>query len=135
MSSTQHRGRQLCYLRQPGAAGGVEEIDEFDKPKDMIQITWKQLPEFIPIFRQTFHDKKEFLSDAEINELECILSEYKQIENAIREHILMSSMTYDAFNHPDEDYLKTIYPSDVINNMPDWIRKYLSGTESQKACD
>mgnify|MGYP000958630215 FL=1 len=44
-------------------------------------------------------------------------------------------MTYDALNHPDEDYLKSIYPSDVIKNMPEWIRKYLSSEESQKACD
>ena len=48
---------------------------------------------------------------------------------------MRSPMTYDALNHPDEDYLKSIYPSDVIKNMPEWIRKYLSSEESQKACD
>lgn len=117
------------------AAGGVEEIDEDDEPKDIIQITWKQLPDIIPVFRQTLNEKKEFLSDAEINELKNILSYYKQIQFDICERILMSSMTYDAVNHPDEDYIKSLYPSDVIRNMPEWIRKYLSSKESQKACE
>ncbi|CDB63837.1 unknown [Clostridium clostridioforme CAG:132] len=61
--------------------------------------------------------------------------DYKQIEFAIRERILMSPMTFDALNHPDEDYLKSIYPSDVIKNMPEWIRKNLSSKASQKACE
>ena len=117
------------------AAGGVDEIDEYDEPKDIIQITWKQLPDIIPVFRQTLNDKKEFLSDAEINELKNILSDYQQIQFSIRTRILMSPMTYDALNHPDEDYLKSIYPSDVINNMPEWIRKDLASKESKKACD
>ena len=60
---------------------------------------------------------------------------YEQIQFAVRERILMSPMTYDALNHPDEEYLKLIYPSDVIKNMPDWIRHHLSSEESQKACD
>ena len=47
----------------------------------------------------------------------------------------MSPMTFDALNHPDEDYLKSIYPSDVIKNMPEWIRKNLSSKASQKACE
>lgn len=117
------------------AAGGVEEINEEDEPKDIIQITWEQLPDIIPVFRQTFNDKKEFLSDAEINELKNILSDYEQIQFAIRERILMSPMEYDALNHPDEDYLKSVYPSDVIKNMPEWMRKSLSSKESQKACE
>lgn len=44
-------------------------------------------------------------------------------------------MTYDALNHPDEEYLRNLYPSDVLDNMPDWMRKYLASTESQKACE
>lgn len=115
------------------AAGGVEEVDEDDKPKDIIQITWNQLPDIIPVFRRTLNDKKEFLSDVEINELKNILSDYKQIQFTILKRILMSPMTYDALNHPDEDFLKSIYPSDVISNMPEWIRKYLSSKESKKA--
>lgn len=117
------------------AAGGIEDIDEDDKPRDIIQITWSQLPDIIPVFTQTLNDKKEFLSDLEINELKNILSEYKDIEFAVRQRILLSPMTYDVLNHPDEDYLKMIYPSDVIRNMPEWIRKNLSTKESERACE
>lgn len=117
------------------AACGVEEIDEYAEPKDIIQITWEQLPEIIPIFRRTLDDKKEFLSEAEINELEYIFSEYKEIQFVIRKRILMSPMTYDALNHPDEDFLKSFYPADIIRNMPEWMRKELASKESQKACE
>lgn len=75
------------------------------------------------------------MSDLEINELKNILSEYKDIEFAVRQRILLSPMTYDVLNHPDEDYLKMIYPSDVIRNMPEWIRKNLSTKESERACE
>ena len=44
-------------------------------------------------------------------------------------------MTYDALNHPDEEYLKSIYPEDVIKNMPEWIRKYWSSKESKRVCE
>ena len=135
MQMTPHQRARKKAHEEFLAAGGAEEIDACEKPKDIIQITWKQLPEIIPVFRQTLHEKKEFLSDGEIVELENILSEYKEIQFAVRERILLSSMTYDAINHPDEAYLKSVYPSDVIGNMPEWIRKYLSSIESQKACD
>ncbi len=115
-------------------AGGTEEMDEDDEPKDIIQITWRELPHIIPIFRQTLKEKKEFLSDEEIDELKNIFSEYEQIRFAVEERILLSPMTYDALNHPDEEYLRSIYPEDVIKNMPEWIRKYLSSKESEKAC-
>lgn len=117
------------------AAGGEDDIDEDDRPKDVIEITWKQLPKLIPVLKKTLDDKKEFLGDEEIYELKCILSDYKQIRFAIQERILLSPMTYDSLNHPDEDYLKSIYPADVLKNMPEWIRKHLASEESQRACD
>ena len=134
MRQTPHQRAEQKAYEEYIAAGGMEELDEDDKPKDIIQIMWEQLPEIIPVFSQTLNDKKEFLSDAEIEELKIILSDYHGIQLVIRERILMSPMTYDALNHPDEDNLKSIYPSDVIKNMPDWIRRYLSSKESQKAC-
>lgn len=135
MQLTPHQRAEKKAHEEFIAAGGVEEIDEDDEPKDIIQITWKQLPELIPVFKQTLNDKKEFLSEAEINELKNIFSDYSQIQFAIRKRVLMSPMTYDALNHPDEDYLKSIYPSDVIKNMPEWMRKELGSKESQKACE
>ena len=44
-------------------------------------------------------------------------------------------MTYDALNHPDEEYLINLYPLDVLKNMPDWMKKYLASKGSQKACE
>lgn len=116
------------------AAGGIEEIDEYDQPKDIIQVTWEQLPEIMPVFKQTLNDKKQFLSDIEIDELERIVLEYEQIQFRIYERILLSPMSYDALNHPDEKFLSSIYPNDILKNMPAWIRKSLSIIESQKAC-
>lgn len=134
MQLTPHQRAEKKAHEEFISAGGVEGIDEDDEPKDIIQITWKQLPELIPVFKQTLNDKKEFLSEAEINELKSIFSEYKEIQFAIQNRILLSPMTYDALNHPDEEHLKTIYPSDVIKNMPEWMRKELASKESQKAC-
>ena len=116
------------------SAGGIEEIDD-DEPKDIIQITWEELPKLIPVLKSTIDDKKEFLSDKEINGIKGILVDYEQIKFGVRNYILLSSMTYDALNHPDEEYLRNLYPSDVLNNMPGWMRKHLASTESQKACE
>lgn len=135
MKMTLHQRAEKKAYEEFVAAGGIKEIPEYDKPKDIIQITWQQLPELIPVLKRTFNDKKEFLSDEEIIELKCILTDYEHIQSEIQICIMRSQMTYDALNHPDEDYLKSIYPSDVIKNMPEWIRKYLSSEESQKACD
>lgn len=88
----------------------------------------------MPVFKQTLNDKKQFLSDIEIDELGCIVLEYEQIQFYIYERILLSPMGYDVLNHPDENFLASIYPNDIIKNMPAWIRKSLSRIESQKAC-
>lgn len=88
----------------------------------------------MPVFKQTLNDKKQFLSDIEIDELGCIVLEYEQIQFYIYERILLSSMGYDVLNHPDENFLASIYPNDIIKNMPAWIRKSLSRIKSQKAC-
>ena len=52
----------------------------------------------MPVFKQTLNDKKQFLSDIEIDELESVISEYKQIQSFIYRRILMSPMYYDALN-------------------------------------
>ena len=135
MQMTPHQRAEKKAYEEFVAAGGIDERNEDEKPKDRIQITWEQLPDIIPVFRRTFEEKKEFLNDAEIWELERILSEYEEIQHVIRERILMSPMIYDALNHPDETYLESSYPLDVIKNMPDWVRKHLASMESQKACE
>ena len=135
MKLTPHQRAEKKAHEEFVAAGGIEEIDEYDQPKDIIQITWEQLPNMMPIFKQTFNDKKQFLSDIEIYELESIVSEYKQIQSFIHNRVLMSPMYYDVFIHPDENYLASIYPNDILKNMPAWIKKFLSSTESKKACE
>lgn len=135
MKLTPHQRAEKKAHEEFVAAGGIEEIDEYDQPKDIIQITWEQLPNMMPIFKQTFNDKKQFLSDIEIYELESIVSEYKQIQSFIHNRVLTSPMYYDVLNHPDENYLASIYPNDILKNMPAWIKKFLSSTESKKACD
>lgn len=135
MKLTPHQRAEKKAHEEFVAAGGIEEIDEYDQPKDIIQITWERLPNMMPIFKQTLNDKKQFLSDIEIDELESIISEYKQIQSFIHRRILMSPMYYDVLNHPDENYLASIYPNDILKNMLAWIRKSLSSTESQKACE
>lgn len=135
MKLTPHQRAEKKAHEEFVAAGGIEESDEYDQPKDIIQITWERLPNLMPVFKQTLNDKKQFLSDIEIDELESIISEYKQIQSFIYKRILMSPMCYDALNHPDENYLASIYPNNILKNMPAWIRKYLSSTESQKACE
>lgn len=117
------------------AAGGIDEFEELNKPKDVIEITWGLLPELIPVLKKTIEEKKEFLSDEEITELKNILSDYEQIQFEIKRRILEYPMAYDALNHPDEDYLKSFYPADVLKNMVDWVKKSLASKESQKACD
>lgn len=135
MKLTPHQRAEKKAHEEFVAAGGIEEIDEYDQPKDIIQITWEQLPNMMAIFKQTFNDKKQFLSDIEIYELESIVSEYKQIQSFIHNRVLTSPMYYDVLNHPDENYLASIYPNDILKNMPAWIKKFLSSTESKKACD
>ena len=135
MKLTPHQRAEKKAHEEFVAAGGIEEIDEYDQPKDIIQITWERLPNMMPIFKQTFNDKKQFLSDIEIHELQSVISEYKQIQSFIYRRIMMSPMYYDALNHLDENYLASIYPNDILKNMPAWIRKFLSRTESQKACE
>lgn len=135
MKLTPHQRAEKKAHEEFVAAGGIEKIDEYDQPKDIIQITWEQLPNMMPIFKQTFNDKKQFLSDIEIYELESIVSEYKQIQSFIHNRVLMSPMYYDVLNHPDENYLASIYPNDILKNMPAWIKKFLSSTEGKKACE
>ena len=135
MQLTPHQRAENKAYEEYVAAGGREEKTEEDKPKDIIQTIWREIPEIIPVFKRTISEKKEFLSEKEIEELEIILSEYETIRFAVKERILMSPMTYDALNNPDEEYLKSIYTANVIKNMPEWIKTDLARKESEKACE
>lgn len=135
MQLTPHQRAENKAYEEYLAAGGSEKKSEAYKPKDIIQTTWREIPEIIPVFKRTISEKKEFLSEKEIEELEIILSEYETIRFAVKDRILMSPMTYDALNNPDEEFLKSIYSANVIKNMPEWIKTDLARKESKKACE
>lgn len=109
----------------------TEDMDELDQPKDVVLSTWNQLPKIIPILKETYEEKKEFLSDAELVELECILEDYKIIRFTVKNR-LMDFFLYDALNHADEEYLRNLYPKNIINNMPDWMKSRMASNESEK---
>lgn len=134
MQNTPFQRAEIKAREEFRSAGGVEEFYD-EEPKDIIQITWEELPKLIPVLRTAINDKKEFLSDKEIIVISAILADYEQIRFSVRDYILLSPMTYDALNHPDEEYLRKLYPSVVLKNMPDWVRNHLASTESQKACE
>lgn len=107
-------------------------IDEFEEPKDVIEATWEQLPNIMPIFKDTLENKKAFLSDKEINALESIVnSDYKQIWNEVHMLLMMSPLFHNVMNHPDEEYID--YPRNIKVDMPAWVKKHIAQNENQKA--
>lgn len=108
------------------AAGGVEELDAEDQPKDLIQATWQQIPEIIPVLKKTFEDKKAFLSNNEIIELKKIMVEFNLIRSAVKLLIVLSPVLYNVLNHPDEEILTSIYSENVLADMPEWMRKHVA---------
>ena len=117
------------------AAGGVDEPDEDDQPKDLIQATWKQIPKFVPVLRKTLDEKKAFLSDGEIIELKNIMADFNEIRSEIKTLIMLSPLLHNVLNHPDEEILKKNYSKNVLADMPDWIRKHIASSESESAME
>ena len=117
------------------AAGGAEELDAEDQPVDLIQATWQQIPEIIPILKKTLENKKAFLSDDEIIELKIMMSEFNQIRSNVKMLVMMSPVLYNVLNHPDEEILASSYSRNVLSDMPDWIRKRLASNESEASME
>lgn len=112
-------------------AGGVEDVDDDDKPKDLIQSTWEQIPQFIPALKEALDNKKAFLSETEINELKNIISDYHEIWHDIHMRLMISPVLYNVLNHPDETFPS--YPQIILDDLPDWLRKHIAGMEGKKA--
>lgn len=113
------------------AAGGVDDFDEDDAPKDIIQATWEQLPKIMPVLKKTLDEKKAFLSDEEINELKNLGADFHDVWNQIHMLLYESPILHNVLNHPDEEYPD--YPKNVLEDMPDWIRKHIASIEGTKA--
>ena len=87
----------------------MEELDEEDQPKDLIQVTWEQIPKIIPVFRKTLDEKKAYLSDSEIIELKNIMTDFREIRSEIKTLIMLSPLLHNVLNHPDEEILSNQY--------------------------
>ena len=48
---------------------------------------------------------------------------------------LWNQFLYNALNHPDEEYLKGLYPQNIVDDMPEDIRKDIARSESEKAIE
>ena len=117
------------------AAGGMEELDEEDQPKDLIQATWEQIPKIIPVLKKTLDEKKEFLSDGEIIELKNIMADFSEIRSELKTLIMLSPLLHNVLNHPDEEILSNYYSKNVLADMPEWIRNHISSSESQASME
>lgn len=103
-----------------------------DETKDYIEATLEQLPTIIPIFKDTLNNKKSFLTDKEIDVLNSIVNfYYKQIWDRVYSLLIMSPINHNVMNHPDEDILN--YPKNILDDMPDWLRKQLARNANQQA--
>ena len=122
------------YTEEKGNAVVTSRDNEY-KPKDIVEATWTQLPNIIPIFIDTLKYKKAFLSDKEIEELKHIIILHNEIKEEIHTILLMSPMIHDATNHPDESYLEGMYPKNILSDMPKWIKENLASRESQNAME
>ena len=122
------------FTEEKGNAVVTSRDNEY-KPKDIVEATWTQLPNIIPIFIDTLKYKKAFLSDKEIEELKHIIILHNEIKEEIHTILLMSPMIHDATNHPDESYLEGMYPKNILSDMPKWIKENLASRESQNAME
>lgn len=108
-------------------------IKELLSPKDSIQAVWIQLPKLMPLFSIILETKLEYLNDREREEIKSIVSEINTIRRVTNTLMLDSGLLYNALNHPDEGFLGGLYPQNIINDMPDWMRKHLAKNESVNA--
>lgn len=113
---------------------GIREDDLGEEACDDVKATWLMLPKVIPVFKDTYENKKEFLSDAEIESLRSILSDWDMIHNMAEINLRMPFM-YESVNHPDENILNNVYSKNVLDDMPEYIRRHLATKGSEKAVD
>ena len=112
--------------------GSDNKVD--DLSKDIVEVTWEQIPELIPVFKETLEKKKSYLADKEINELNDIVCFcYKTIHSVICS-IYMKSPLYTLINNSRNDAFID-RPFEDINNTTDWFCKRIYGNIDKKAID
>lgn len=122
---------QMKHVLLNNASNGDTDKTE---SKDLIQITWQQLPKIMPILKETFDNRKAFLSNKEIDTLQDIMLCYNQIYGEVQQR-LNTSLLHNVMNHPDEGFLSCIYPKNILDDMPDWIKRSIAKKESNTAID
>lgn len=134
MAQTPHQRAEAKAREEYISAGGKDDLDEDDVPKDIVQATWEQLPKIMPMLKKTLEEKKLFLTEDELSDLGDLIFNYAMIRSQIFFRI-MPHLLHNSLNHPDEKYLNRLYPQNIITDMPDWMRDHMASVESQKAIE
>lgn len=91
---------------------------------DIIEFTWQQLHEVIPIMKNALENKKEFLSNKEIKWISSIVSNYK----AIRRDLLFILETFSLIpydNTIQEEVLYSKYSRNIVDSIDPYIKNKL----------
>ena len=114
--------------------GILQRKDWDDGPRDEVQAVWALLPKIIPVLEKTYQEKKAFLNEKEIFELGVLLEQYQIIRSEVA-RIVKRTYYYDTMNRPDEAVLQGEYPQNILDTMPDWLKKHLACEESKAAME
>lgn len=116
------------------ASGGKCDDSDIDEPKDIVQIAWEELPKMMPMLKETYENKKEYLTNKEIDAILNIINSYDLIRSQLRRNV-MSQYIYNTLNHPDEGYLNHTYPQNIIDDMPEVYKRQLAENACEEAVD
>lgn len=101
---------------------------------DDVQITWIQLYNIIPVIKDVYENKKDFLHIDELRYLEIILFNYEEIRTEIS-NILSNISTSGIIDKSNDDYIYGLFPSGVVDSLPTYIKNLLSFSLALSAFD
>ena len=104
-----------------------------EEVKDKIQVTWELLPKLVPVLKETYKNKKEYLTNNELDNIRTILERLDSIKTVVRRHVSLCTLENNIQNLTYETTLK--YPQRIIKNMPLWLRKEFADRENYNAVD
>ena len=101
---------------------------------DIIEATWNQLPNIMPVIQKTVNDKKEFLMEQEIDSLDIVLFEYNCIRHEIR-RIIKCYFFQSSIFFSDKMIFDETYSQKITRDIPVWMRKMILKTETEEAIE
>ena len=104
-----------------------------EEVKDKIQVTWELLPKLVPVLKETYKNKKEFLTDNELDNIRTILERLDSIKTVVRNHVSLCTLTCDIQKLPYETNFK--YSKRILKNMPLWLRTEFADKENFNEVD